>query len=474
MTVVQEIQARAGENPDHPAMVEQNAEGTTRSLTYRELVARVDEAANAMNHQGLRPSDRVGLLAPQGKEYILHALAVIQAGFCLVPIADDYSGEALEGFCRKASLHGLINLRDGHPLKVFRNVPPVDGSGDEAFRQLHPAYLRFTSGTTHERKGVILGHRAILDRLAAANRALRIGPEDRVLWLLPIAHHLVVSIFLYLRFGATVLLPYRNLPEPLLSLAERWKPTIFYASPYHYEMIAQAGHHQGLEKVRLAISTATALSESAARRFYEATEIPLSQALGVIEMGLPVINLERPVDKPLSLGQVLPDYEVWLRREDGTRVRETGAEAGVGEICIRGPGAFDAYLNPWVPARQALEPDGFRTGDLGYFDQDGDLFLLGRRHNRINMAGMKFFCEEVEQVLEEHPAIRECRVFGKPHPHLGEIPLVELVLTPGAEAPDQRELSRFCQGRLSRHKIPVEVTVVEALAKTPTGKIRRW
>src|SRR5262249_61074161 len=93
-----------------------------------------------------------------------------------------------------------------------------------------------------------------------------------------------------------------------------------------------------------------------------------------------------------------------------------------GEICIRGPGLFDAYLDPWTPAHRILEPDGFRTGDQGWFDADGELFLVGRRANRINMAGMKFFSEEVEAVLDAHPAVRRSRVFAREHAHLGELP----------------------------------------------------
>jgi long-chain acyl-CoA synthetase len=200
----------------------------------------------------------------------------------------------------------------------------------------------------------------------------------------------------------------------------------------------------------------------------------LSQALGVIEMGLPVINIDHALEKPQSLGRVQPDYEVWLRDDDGRPVRPDGTPEALGEVCIRGPGCFDAYLNPWTPSSKILDPDGFRTGDQGYFDAEGDLFLVGRRHNRINMAGMKFFCEEVEAVINQFPGVKESRVMGKVHPRVGEIPVAEVVAGDAAAPPEMKELLRHCQKHLAMHKVPVSFSMVAELPYTPTGKIRRW
>ena len=151
------------------------------------------------------------------------------------------------------------------------------------------------------------------------------------------------------------------------------------------------------------VSTAEGLRAEVAERFRERFGIPLAQALGIIEVGLPVMNLAEAEKKPTALGRPLPAYDVWLRAEDGSRVTGPGGPSLTGEVCIRGPGLFDAYLAPWTPAAALVEPDGFRTGDQGWFDADGTLFLAGRRHNRISMAGMKFFAEEVEDVLVEAP-----------------------------------------------------------------------
>ena len=451
-----------------------DAAGGSRVICYRELVAAADAHARSFAAQGLRSGDRCGLLAPQGSGFVERALGILAAGGCLVPIPDDHQGAILDAFAARARLHHLVH--EGAAGDSFRSLPesrPVDGANDEAFRALRPAYLRFTSGTTSARKGVILGHAAILARLNAANRALSIGPGDRVMWLLPMAHHFVVSILLYLSEGATVLLPSGSLAGPVLAFAARERPTLFYASPYHYRLLSKDSSELGLESVRLAISTADGLPPSVALAFRARFGLPLAQALGIIEVGIPVANLVSCATKPGALGRPLPDFDVWLRGEDGRPVTGPTSPERTGEICIRGPGLLDAYLDPWLPAARVLAPDGFRTGDQGWFDAEGDLFLAGRRASRISMAGMKFFGEEVEAVLATHPAVRESRVFAREHPQLGEIPVAEIVAVDPAAAPSRQELVAHCRAALPGYKVPREFRVVDALPRTATGKLAR-
>ncbi len=120
-----------------------------------------------------------------------------------------------------------------------------------------------------------------------------------------------------------------------------------------------------------------------------------------------------------------------------------------------------------------LEPDGFRTGDQGWFDADGDLHLAGRRANRINMAGMKFFAEEVEAVLDTHPAVRRSRVLAREHPHLGEIPVAEIVLADPSHEVASAALAAHCRSRLPAYKVPREFRIVDEVPMTVTGKMSR-
>jgi long-chain acyl-CoA synthetase len=471
MSVLDEIRLRAGERPRHPALICDRGSAEPERVTYAELFARSQEGAKRLRTAGVRPGDRVGLLAPQGAAFIEEALAVLAAGACLVPISDDHVGAALADFARSALLDHL--LRHGAEPVRSQGSPGMDPRVDAEFRSLEPAYLRFTSGTTSSRKGVILGHATILARLAAANRGLGIQPSDRILWLLPMAHHFVVSILLYLRYGATILLPRTSLARDVLELANRERASVFYASPFHYNLLAKDTSELRLGSVRLAVSTAEGLRAPIAEAFRARFSLPLAQALGIIEVGLPVINLERAGEKPLALGRPLPDYDVWLRAEDGSPARDASSPERTGEICIRGPGLFDAYLDPWTRSSALLEPDGFRTGDQGYFDPEGDLFLVGRRANRINLAGMKFFAEEVESVLDAHPDVRQSRVISRDHTHLGEIAVAELVPRDPGHPPTRKQLLEHCRARLPAYKVPREFHIVSGLPRTATGKLRR-
>ena len=462
--ILDEIRARARDAPTHVAVRD-----PTGSLTYAELVrsfeARAAEIAPAVSG----PGERIGMIAPQGTAFIATALAILDLGGCLVPIPTDQSESALSDFTGRAGLHALVRVGDG--IRTERFEP--SGFAGEEFSQLDPAYLRFTSGTTNESKGVVISHAAILERLSAANQGMGISAADRVMWLLPMAHHFVVSILLYLRNGATILIPASSLARSVLDLAADAKPTVFYASPYHYGLLAKDASSQRLDSVRLAVSTAEGLRVETADLFRSRFGIALTQALGIIEVGLPVMNLTSAAEKPTALGRALPDYEVWLRDECGQPVESRGSADCCGEVCIRGPGMFDAYLSPWTPSRHVLGPDGFRTGDQGWFDEDGDLHLVGRRANRINMAGMKFFSEEVEEVLDRHPAIARSRVIAREHPHLGQIPIAEIVLSDPDEKPSPRDLTTFCKEHLPAYKVPRQFQVLEDLPTTVTGKVRR-
>ncbi|MEM7409385.1 MAG: class I adenylate-forming enzyme family protein [Myxococcota bacterium] len=483
MNVVDTLRRHAEARPEHPALCVDRG-GSSETIGYAALLERVDARAAALRDEGLSRGERCGLVARPGPAFIETALAILEAGGCLVPVPDDAGDEARTRFATQAKLHAWC--RESEAFRLER-LPEVESSSsavepgsseaepsidEAAFRALDPAYLRFTSGTTSTRKGVILSHARILERLDAANAGLEIGPQDRVLWLLPMAHHFVVSILLYLRSGATVLLPQSALAKPVLAFAGRERATVSYASPYHYHLLSKDASDARLP-LRLAVSTAEGLRAEVAERFQARFGFPLSQALGIIEVGLPVLNRDEAATKPTALGKPLPAYDVWLRDDEGKRIQAPGAPDRTGEVCIRGPGLFDAYLDPWTPSASLLGEDGFRTGDQGWFDADGTLHLAGRRHNRINMAGMKFFSEEVESVLLAHPAVQECRVFARTHPQLGEIPVAEIVADPAGDAPDRADLTRHCRRSLPSYKVPREFRVVDALARTATGKLQR-
>ena len=458
MNIVREIRQR---HPDSLlAVISESAE-----VSFGELFLAVDQVTGFLQEHEAFQTDktpRIGVRFPNGLAYIVVALAVLQTGSCFIPIPDELTEIERERLMNDTALHAVVEATDTGQLlpldlgyaTITTSTPVVPHFPVDEFEQLNPAFIRFSSGTTGNAKGVVLSHQSLFDRIRAANRGLELKAGDRVLWTLPMAHHFAVTIVLYLYYGVTTVLEESHQPEEIYQAARKYKANLLYGSPFHFAQLAQCNVAGPLPDLRLAISTASALKKQIAQSFEARFNLPLTQALGIIEVGLPILNRDHPSEEPEALGQPLPDYQV---------------EVDDGELLIKGPGMFDAYLLPWQP-RQG---DWFATGDL--VKQLGEtLTIQGRSKSVINVAGMKVFPEEVEAVLNGHPAIRESRVSAREHPTLGDFPTAEVVLVAGKELPPARKMRDYCSQSLAPYKLPIGITCVESLPRTASGKIRRY
>jgi long-chain acyl-CoA synthetase len=438
-------------------------------LTYGDLLERVTAAADWLeSREGLRQDgvSRVGLACGNGVDYIVLALAILKAGGCLVPIADELKeAEKLEitartGLC--GIVVGTADRREWIPCDTVRL------ENEAEFSALDPAFIRFSSGTTGRSKGVVLSHGKLRERIVAANAGLQIGPSDRVLWMLPMAHHFAVSIVLYLYHGACTVLGSSHLAAEVLATAETTRATVIYGAPFHYLLLATDLGGYAWPDLRLAVATAAPLSAEIARGFHQRFGKPLVQGLGIIEIGLPILNTAGAEESPTAVGSPQSGFEVELRSEEGIPL----ALGNVGELWIKGPGMFDAYLSPWQTVGEICVEGWFATGDLAVADTAGRITLRGRKKSVLNVGGMKVFPEEVEAILENHPNVSRCCVAGFPHAMLGTVPVAEVILQPRATL-TSRELIDWCRESLSIYKVPVRVKFVDALALTASGKVRR-
>lgn len=188
--------------------------------------------------------------------------------------------------------------------------------------------------------------------------------------------------------------------------------------------------------------------------------------MGIIEAGLPLINAADAASHPTAVGKPLPSFGISLRGDDGQEV----ASAEIGELWLKGPGLFDAYLSPWQTKEDVCRDGWFATGDLAQRNPDGVLFLRGRTKSVLNVAGMKVFPEEIEAVLNQHPAVKRSRAFGRGHAAFGSVPVAEVELL---ESVAPRDLRAWCRDRLSAFKVPVAIQAVDAIALTASGKVKR-
>jgi acyl-CoA synthetase (AMP-forming)/AMP-acid ligase II len=462
VSLVDVLVASADRHGARPALTDL---ATGKTLTYADVLAEAERLAATLRREGVGPGQRVALVAENGLAHVPSAFGILAAGACLVPVAATLRPAEVAAVLDETDVNAVVRLAGEEPTFAWidRDRPAVAG-----FDALDAAFVRFTSGTTADRKGVILSHADVLARVEAADAVLGLGPDDRVLWTLPLAYHFAVTITAYARAGAHVLLCRDTLPRALVDAAERARATLLYGSPLQFERMAHAGKRGALDAVRVALSTAAALPPGVASEFEAAFGVPLGQAYGIIEAGLPCINTRADGVEASSVGPAVPGYAVAVVGDD-----RAPCPAGVaGEVVVRGAGLFSGYYRPWRPRADVLRDGWLDTGDVGVLDARGCLTLRGRTKSTIVTAGMKTFPEEVEAVLDGLPGVRESRVVGLPHPRLGEVPCAEIVCEAGATL-DARALGAACAERLSSHKVPVEFRAVTAVPRTPGGKIRR-
>lgn len=429
---------------------------------------------------------RLGLHYPSGVHYVPVALGMLLADACFVPIPSELSGEEKLALVRSTSLHGIVaaagdelawlpeDLRascavldqaQGGVLWQLRALPAAFPEGE--FAALNPAFIRFSSGTTGQSKGIVLSHESLLARITSANLGLGMGRGERVLWVLPMAHHFAVSIMLYLYHGATTVIEEQHFGREMLEVAVRHHATIMYGSPFHYRQLVacEALPWPGL---RLAVSTAAALDRATAEAFVARFGVPLTQGLGIIEVGLPILNTGAAGTFPEAIGHPMGQQEVTIRHEQRLPV----APGEVGELWLRGPGMLDAYLVPWQPRETVTDAEGwFATGDLARQDEQGLIYLCGRLKSVINVGGMKVFPEEVERVLDQHPGVRRSMVSAQAHPDYGEIPMARII--PQEPPPAVPALRKHCRSHLAGYKVPLRFEFVDALPLTASGKLKR-
>lgn len=476
MNIFENIKQQTHNRLDHTAVIEGNDR-----ISYGQLIRASEVVAESLRQKGVTRFQRVALVCDDSIDYIITSLAILSIPAVVVPISADHTLDEIEAIVERMDVDFVITekkLRRGG----FSDLLPSEGLIKKEFNiakrtirerpkseyfRINPAFIRFSSGTTGASKGVVLSHEAILERTDAADQGLQITQNDRVLWVLSMSFHFVVTILLFLRRGATIILCGHKFPESLLEGIREHHGTMLYASPFHYSLLARAEsiHKDALSALRMAISTAMKLPDQIAEDFTSKFGMELTEAYGIIEVGLPFVRLAGGSEKRGSVGKPLPGFQIALDNKD---------QEGVGEIRIKGKGMLDAYYAPWQSRDDILVDGWFKTGDLGKIDKDGFLFIVGRNKDVINFAGMKVFPQEVEAVLNEHPDVKESLVYGVSHPQLGQLPYAKIVLQNSATNDNMTDaLRRFCYQRLAQYKVPKDFEFVEFLPKTMSGKIKR-
>ncbi|WP_181275688.1 class I adenylate-forming enzyme family protein [Brevibacterium oceani] len=492
------------------------------SLTWTEFDRWSSAFASFLASHGVTRGDRIGIYDQNTPAFVIASYGIWKAGGAVVPLNPMYRGELVHIF-DTAEVKGIIASKAAYldrvrpfaeslPLVVlsddgdfqvegpdsifsaFSDLPPVSDAFDfrtvvaehldDGFVPERPvaqdtALVVFTSGTSGKSKGAMATHANVSNNARQAVRTSSYTPGEGYATLAPLFHitGFVSQFVAAVAGGARLILNYRFQPGPMLELCRRERPaymvgpaTVYTAMLAHPDFTED--HFSSFRRLK---SGGAPLPEGLVDRFEEKTGIYLQQGYGLTETCAQVASvpagMRAPVDENsgnLSCG--LPQVDTSVRIIDGS-----GASLGpgeVGEVAVSGPSVVPAYLND-PEATAAQIPGGeLRTGDVGFMDENGWLFIVDRMKDMINASGFKVWPREVEDVLYTHPGIEEAAVVGIPDEYRGEDVAAFVTLRPGAEARAE-EIIGFCRERLAAFKAPHHVTILEQLPKTTSGKILR-
>lgn len=483
------VSSSAQRGPAHVALVDVGDCAAPIEWTWAELDSAVSAEARRLREAGLGKADRVVLRLPTGAAFCIAFFGVLRAGCVAVPLATSSPRAELRRIVADCDAGALISQEDPFAegedvpdsLRIFsapgasewtadaERVAPATGGSDLAV-------LAYTSGTSGPSRAAMLSHSALLSNVGqcAQLRPMPVNAADRVLVALPLFHvyglgpALLQSAFV----GATLVLMPRFDAEHALELIARHRVTSVIGVPPMYSAWLRLPAEQlraGMSTVRLLTSGAAPLGEGVAAAMRDATGLEVFEGYGLTETG-PVLTttLATGRAKPGSVGAPVPGVQVRLVESDGTPLDE--GDGDTGRVSARGPNLFSGY---WPEGRHGPDEHGwFLTGDVGYFDTDGDLHLVDRATDLIIVNGFNVYPHEVERALLELESVFEAAVVGVPDDRTGETVKAVIVRRGDAEL-SEADVVAHCAAILAKFKVPTSVEFADELPHSPTGKLAR-
>jgi acyl-CoA synthetase (AMP-forming)/AMP-acid ligase II/acyl carrier protein len=468
------------------------------SLSYSRLHSHVIDTVSRLNELGLGRNDRIALVLPNGPEMAVTFLAVA-AGATAAPLNPAYRHHDFDFYI--SALHPkaiIVSSRTDLPVLGVaraRGIPVIELSfvreqecglftlrGEPQICPTHTGFAQpddvalvlHTSGTTSRPKIVPLSHTNLCASARNIQAVLELSHSDRCLNVMPLfhIHGLVGATLSSLAAGASlVCAPGFSVPE-FFAWIDAFQPTWYTAVPtIHQAILAYAALHRcGMRsRLRFIRSCSASLPPSVMLGLQEVFQVPVIESYGMTEASHQITSNPLPPRqrKPGSVG-VQAGPEVAIVDEEG-QVLPPGE---TGEVAIRGTNVTYGYANDPIAHQGAYTAGWFRTGDLGFFDVDGYLFIVGRLKEIINRGGEKVSPREVDEALLEHPAVAQAVAFPVPHPTLGEDVAAAVILREHMIA-TEKDIREFVAARLVHFKVPRRVMIVEEIPQGPTGKVQR-
>ena len=488
MNLVQNIETAAKLFPDKTAIL---FEG--KQITYSELNTSANRLANAMKANGVKKGDRIGLYLPNIPEFAYCYYATLKIGAIAVSVNPMLKAYELKyilndsGAVLLFTVSELLENLETEEYEALRHVVVCEGDeqGHQAMSEwvqkavsdfqtadLHPdepASILYTSGTTGFPKGATLTHGNVLSNSWTTVHHAGFRPNDRMPLFLPLFHVFGQNFIMNGSFTAcaTVSMYRRFVPDQVLDSFKRDNVTMFFAVPAIYIALLNMDLAKfDLSSIRYEFSAASTMPREISSQWTERFGRPVFEGYGLTECSPFACYNHDFKHKFGSVGTPVENFETKILDEDDNEV----PLGKWGEICVRGPGVMQGYWNRPEETQQALRGGWLHSGDTGYVDDEGFVFIVDRVKDMINVAGFKIWPAEIEQFLYTHPAIKELAVYGVPDTEKGESVRAAIVLKENATATGE-EITAFCRDNLANYKVPAVMEIVGELPKSATGKI---
>ncbi|KAK9075341.1 hypothetical protein SSX86_003664 [Deinandra increscens subsp. villosa] len=472
-------------------------------ITHSRLDQLIDHAASSLVAAGVHPGDVVALTFPNTVEYVIMFLAVIRVRATAAPLNQAYTADEFEFYLSDSGSKLLLTAKEGNePAETAASkigIPHVTATLNDVESGIHlsavsdscadssaanivnessdVALFLHTSGTTSRPKGVPLTQINLASSVNNIKSVYKLTESDSTVIVLPLfhVHGLLAGLLSSLGAGAAVTLPSagRFSASTFWSDMIKYNATWYTAVPTIHQIILDrhlTKPEPEYPKLRFIRSCSASLAPSILARLEEAFDAPVLEAYAMTEATHLMSSNPLPEDGPHVPGSVGKPVgqEMAILDENGVE-QKAGAN---GEVCIRGPNVTSGYKNNPEANKSAFLFGWFHTGDIGYFDSDGYMHLVGRIKELINRGGEKISPIEVDAVLLAHPDVAQAVCFGVPDDKYGEEINCAVIPREGSGL-DEEEVLRFCKKNLAAFKVPKKVFITDSVPKTATGKIQR-
>jgi len=460
-------------------------------LTYGVLDAGSAAVAGVLRDKGFEEGDRVGIMLPNVPYFAVVYYGILRAGGVVVPMNVLLKGrevkfyledsgakivfawhdfaEAAETGASEAGTECIL-VKPGEFDAMLKDVSePVTEVADRDGADT--AVILYTSGTTGTPKGAELSHDNLRMNVEVASDLFEYSSDDVIFGGLPLFHSFGQTCALNcgIRVGATITLLPRFEPAKALEIIARDKVTVMLGVPTMYSAMLHDPSAEGADTstLKLCGSGGAAMPVEVMRAFEEKFSAKILEGYGLSETS-PLASFNHPDKerKPGSIGTPIEGVEMKVVDEDGKEV----AQGEVGEIVIKGHNVMKGYWNKPDATAESIKDGWFYSGDMAQVDEDGYFFIVDRKKDMIIRGGYNVYPREIEEVLYEHPAVREVAVLGVPDDSLGEEVGAAIALKDGCEATEE-ELREHAKEHVASYKYPRKIWFVDELPKGPTGKI---